>query len=445
MKARILIASAFASLLFVSASAQDAANRSEDVSEKCKQNNSVFYQFAKSQSYADALAPWNELYTACPEYSKNIYKYGVLILKWQMSQEKDPAKVQAIADKLMGLYDNRIKYFGDDASYPTPRVLGLKAIDYITIATPNDPTKNEAYKWLEQAIAGLGNSSDAAFIQYYISLSVQKYQKDASHLDKLISDYIKTNDIIAVNVADSTNKYAGSYAQTKQANDALVGASKALTAETLDKIYKAKVEENKANFDYLNGVIGLYKTAGQVESDVYFAASAYAHKIKPSEESAVGCANMSNKKAEYSKAIEYLEQATQLSTSNSNKANYQMSIASIYADRLNSLSKAREAARNSIDFDGSKGDPYILIGSLYARSTGIYSDAVLAKTIYWVAVDKFIRAKQVDSSVAGRANDLINKYSRYFPADNDMFMHPDLEKGKSFTVGGWIGESTICR
>lgn len=445
MKAKILIASAFASLLFVNASAQDVANRTEDVSEKCKQNNSIFYQFAKSQSYADAATPWNELYTACPEYSKNIYKYGVLIIKWQISQEKDPAKIQALSDKLMGLYDNRIKYFGDDASYPTPRILGLKAIDYIGLNTPKDPMKKEAYKWLEQAVNELGNSCDAAFIQYYINLSVQMYQKDASHLDKLISDYIKTNDIIAVNMADSTNKYAATYAQAKQANDAAVGSSKALTAETLDKIYKNKVEENKANFDYLNSVIGLYKTAGQIESDVYFSASAYAHKIKPSEESAVGCANMSNKKGEYSKAIEYLEQATELSSSNVNKANYQMSIASIYADRLNSFSKAREAARNSIGFNNTQGEPYILIGSLYARSSGIYSDAVLAKTIYWVAVDKFNKAKQVDPGVSSKANELINRYSKYFPADNDMFMHPDLEKGKSFTVGGWIGESTICR
>ena len=57
--------------------AQDAlATHPDAIADKCKENNSVFYQFAKSENYADAYQPWYELYTTCPEYSKNIYKYG---------------------------------------------------------------------------------------------------------------------------------------------------------------------------------------------------------------------------------------------------------------------------------------------------------------------------------------------------------------------------------
>jgi len=62
-----------------------------------------------------------------------------------------------------------------------------------------------------------------------------------------------------------------------------------------------------------------------------------------------------------------------------------------------------------------------------------------------VAVDKFQKAKQVDSSVADEANELIRRYSPYFPSRDDIFFKPELQEGQSFFVGGWIGESTVCR
>jgi hypothetical protein len=445
MKTRIYLIGSLLGLVSLALNAQDTSTRSEAVTEKCKQNNSVFYEFAKNKSYADALGPWQELYNDCPEYSKNIYKYGALILNWQMSQEKDPAKQAVILQKLMGLYDNRIKYFGDDATFPAPRILGLKAIDYINYATPSDPLKKDAYGWLAKSIDGLGQKTDAAFIQYYIQLSVNIYKKEPAHLDQLVQDYIKTNDILMTNAADSTNKNASVYAQTKVANDRMVAESKALRPETLDKIYASKVEENKKNLNYLVSVISLYKAVGGSESPVYFNAAVYAHNIQPTETSAVACAEMSRKKGEYAKTVDYLEQATKLSSSAKNKAAYQLQVASIYSDKLTNFSRAREAARNSLEFDPSQGEPYLLIGLLYTRTTGIYSDAVLAKTVYWVAVDKFNKAKQVDPGCAAKANEYISRYSRYFPAKDEVFFQPDLQSGKSFTVGGWIGESTICR
>ncbi len=422
----------------------DSSTRTAEVSDKCKENNSVFYEFAKNKSYADAAAPWLELYTTCPEYSKNIYKYGAKILNWQIKQEPDAAKKQVLVNRLMSVYDDRIKYFGDDSYIPTPRILGLKAIDYYKLPTPKDKLKKEAYKWMGQAVDGLGNKTDAAFLQYYIILSVNIFNKEPAHLDKLVKDYVKVNDILLVNVSDSTSKYAKSYEQVKDANNQYIAKSKALSVEVLDKIYLTGVEENKLDLAYLSSVISLYKAVGGDESQVYFSASAYAHKIQPTEESAVGCANMSMNKKDYESCVAYLEDATKLSNSDANKASYQMNIANMYYN-LKNKPKAREHARKSLEYNSQQGKPYILIGNLYASSTGIYSDAVLNKTIYYAAVDKYIKAKAIDSSVVEEANEKINKYSSYFPEDNEIFMHPDLEKGKSYTVGGWIGETTMCR
>lgn len=87
----------------------------------------------------------------------------------------------------------------------------------------------------------------------------------------------------------------------------------------------------------------------------------------------------------------------------------------------------------------------MIIGLAYAGAKGIYDDSVLSKTVYWAAVDKLVRAKQVDPSLAEDVDKLIATYSRHFPSKEDIFFKPELQDGKSFYVGGWIGETTICR
>lgn len=442
MKTRILIASLMAASL---SSFAQAPAQSDAVKQKCAEDNSMFYNFAKQKDYQDALQPWQRIYATCPDYSKNIYKYGVDIIKWQMSKETDATKKTALFNKLMKLYDDRILYFGTDDSWPANRILGAKAEDYINGNTPADPLKKQAYNWLDQSIKGMGKNADPDFIQYYIWCSCNIYRKDNTHATQLIKDYMTTDSILAINIADTTNaEVSAAYKQVKDANDQSVASTGALKGETLDKIYASKVEGNKKDIDYLVKTLNLYKAVGATESPVYFSASRYAHEIRPTEESAVGCANMYLKEKSYSKAIDYLEDATKYATSNRHKAEYQYTIATIY-HRQGSMGAARAAARRSLGFNPNQGNPYILIASMYASSRGIYSDPILSKSVYWAAVDQLMKAKKADPSVAGEANRLISAYSRNFPSKEEMFQDPRIHAGSSFTVGGWIGETTRCR
>jgi tetratricopeptide (TPR) repeat protein len=113
----------------------------------------------------------------------------------------------------------------------------------------------------------------------------------------------------------------------------------------------------------------------------------------------------------------------------------------------NSYSKARQYCLKAIETNPNYGSPYLLIGKMYAATANsIYpDDTVLRKTVYYAATDKFERARQIDPSVAEEANKLINTYRSYYPSTEEIFMHPDLEKGKSFTIGGWISERTTIR
>jgi tetratricopeptide (TPR) repeat protein len=113
----------------------------------------------------------------------------------------------------------------------------------------------------------------------------------------------------------------------------------------------------------------------------------------------------------------------------------------------NAYSKARQYCQKALEVNPNYGNAYLLIGKMYAAtSKSVFpNDGVLARAAYNAAIDKFEKAKQVDPSVAEEANTLISSYRAHLPSTEEIFMHPDLEKGKPFTVGGWIGERTTIR
>jgi len=412
-------------------------------SEQCLINISLFNESAKNKQYADALGPWNAAYNECPGANKAIYSRGRDILQWELSQAKDDATYQKVFNQLMGLYDNRIKYFGDDDKYPTPWVLGIKGLDYYTYAK-NDALKVPAYQWLEQSIDGLKENSEIEFVRVFMILSDGIYKSDpAKYGEKYIADYLKVGATLDAIAANPDAKYAEAAGQLKTSIDELFAQSGAADCNMLDKLYKDKVNQNLTNLDFLNNVINFYKRIHCTESEVYFKAAVAAYKIQPTADAANACAEMSVMKKDYPTAISFYEDATKLSNIKLDKADYQYKIAQLYSN-LDSYSKAREAARNSLEYNPNNGKPYILIGKLYAGSS-IYDDPVLKKTIFWAAVDKFQKARQVDPSCADEANSLIRRYSQYFPTKEEVFFKPELKSGGSFYVGGWIGESTTCR
>ena len=111
---------------------------------------------------------------------------------------------------------------------------------------------------------------------------------------------------------------------------------------------------------------------------------------------------------------------------------------------MGSLSRARDIYRRAAQVDPTNGEPYLLIGMLYAESSKQFSGDIESKAVYWAAVDKCIKAKSIDPSCAERANASIRNYSQYFPSMETIFFN-DYSEGQSFQVGGWIGETTTIR
>ena len=122
----------------------------------------------------------------------------------------------------------------------------------------------------------------------------------------------------------------------------------------------------------------------------------------------------------------------------------------IYLAQIMNMNKnyeqGRTYARRAYELDKSNGEPFIIIGQLYAASakdcgTGDF----YSKTAFWAAVDQFEKAKLIDPSLKDKANELINAYVHYFPTIESIFFN-GFEEGQDFTIEGcWINETTKVR
>ena len=416
---------------------------------RCITNISLFVPYAKAGNFKDAYDFWKIVYSECPASTKDVYQYGVKIMAWKVAQEKDAAKKKALIDELMGVYDNRVKYFGNDRRYGKDMIVARKVQDYFA-QTGDNADYNLAYGWLKEIVDEKGDNCEGLGLSLFAFSSMKKMMADPNFKEQYIQDYLK-----AANGLDAQIKAAQAANNQKEVNnmtaykasvDGQFANSGAADCETLQNLYASKIEEKKEDLAYLKETVSLLRRMRCQEIDAYFAASRYAYQLEPSAEAAVGMAKQAVKQKDFDTALKYFEEAANLESDPATKSDdfYSMALLSF---EQNGYSKARSYCQKALEINPNYGAAYLLIGKMYASTAkSVYpGDGVLARAVYYAALDKFEKAKQVDPSVTDEANSLISSYRAHLPSTEEIFMHPDLEKGKAFVIGGWIGERTTVR
>lgn len=426
------------------------------ITEECVINVSLFHESVKNKMYADAYGPWWEVYSTCPNANKSIYTDGAKIVEALYLATTDAAEKERLAKLAVEMQDKRIRYFGNDPKYPKAYILGEKGMAYVDFY--GDTKLAEARECLHQSVEGMGSNSKIMVLVKLVDVSYALYKQDPNgKAEQFISDYEMASNALGEQAANANNKNAEIAGKQKDYVDNIFAISGAADCSKLDEIYAAAVQENLTNLDMLQKIAKLYKRVRCTESEVYFAACEAAHKLQPTQESAAGCASMAAKKGDYEAAIAYYDQAIKYAMVEDeleDVADYQYNAAVYCFANLKKYPEARKYAQASIStlsglgINKGQGRCYIIIGMAYAASRPYGNDAkgaILNKTVYWAAVDKFVKAKQVDPSVEATANEYISSYSRYYPTKEERFDLPNEFSGSTFYVGGWIGETTAIR
>jgi len=417
---------------------------------RCRQNVSLASTHIQTQNYAEALPLWKMAYEECPASSRNLYTWGEQIYKWQIQQAKDETEAEGYFNDLMALYDKRIKYFGNDAQYDVNWIMSRKANDYINIKGDKADV-TVIYNWLKPMLEEYKEKTQPLSLSLYMMASQNLMALDQDkYMSQFVEDFLLVSDLYdaKLEVAQAANdeNTMKTVSTLKSSLQTAFAQSGAADCETMEKIFADKIEEQKTDLEFLKITMNLFNKVGCNETEAYFAAANYAHKIEPTYESAMGIAYQAIKKNDNATAEKYFLEANEMTSDNTQKSAVNFIVATMALSNSN-YSKARTYALRALEENPNHGKSLIVIGQAYGASApSVYpNDMVLRKMVFVLAVDKFERAKQLDPSCAEDANRLISQYRNSFPTTEEVFFHPEVETGSAFTVGGWINERTTVR
>ncbi|MBR2617863.1 MAG: hypothetical protein IKC81_00940 [Paludibacteraceae bacterium] len=410
---------------------------------RCLENLSMYQSYYKIKDYESAYASWKVVFDECPQAGgRTLYGNGAFLIVQKM-MKAPAAEKQQWFDLLMKCYDQRIQYFGTDRKYSEAWIRGRQAVDYINYSGDAEML-GKVLPWLKQAVDHGMHNADADVINSYFQMLEKQYQSNPDvYRAGFIDEYLRVGDMLDKRIL-MADKQKDNYQLVRNNIDNIFSVSGAADCKTLEGVFASKVEAEKENSEALNKIIRVFRMAGCKDSDVYSTASIYSHQLNPTAQTAEGCAQRAIKQEKYAEAIAFYDEALQLEEVDSLKYDYAYAKAAILR-QMGRYAESRSAAYQAISFKANEGDPYILIATMYADSNPFGDDKILAKTVYWAAVDKLEKAKSIDPECAESAQKLINAYRQHYPSKEDVFFKPELKPGTMFHIGGWINEDVRCR
>jgi len=423
--------------------AQGKYGATPEDSVECIMNLSLYGEFYKqwkgsgykNTSVNDAFGPWRQVFLNCPAARLGTYVDGVKMIKYYLKREKDEEIKNAYIDTLMMVYDARIENFGKEGY-----VLGRKGVDLYQLRVKD---YEQAYEILTKSVEIEGDASFPDVMVFLMRGTKKMIDEGKIAEDVIFDNYDLCSKIIEVNIeANQDNERKLSNWENVRGNIDLIFEPFA-TCEAIIKIYSPKFQENPEDLKMLKKLTKLLDRKKCTEDQLYFDATVKLYDLEPSPESAYMIGKMLMKNQKYAEAIDYLKEGEKLEDSE-NKADCFLYIAECYRI-LKNYSSARTYALKSAGERPGDGNPYIIIGDMYAASTkNCGSNDLEKKAVYWAAVDKYRKAKRVDPDIADIANDRISSYSIYFPIKDDIFFH-GLNEGDEYIVECWINEKTTIR
>lgn len=397
----------------------------------CRKNLSLYKTYYNQENYKMAMDFWRKAFYECPLSSQNMHLHGTRMYKAFYNETKDKAYI----DSLVMVYDARIKYFGEEA-YQKGR-LGLDLWD---LGSEDTELLKLSYATLGDAINLDPYRTHPNILMIYMASTQKLFDSEFINNEEVINNYGVVSDILDKRIA-SSNRPADLGA--KNNIDAIFKASGAGTCEGLTSLFTEKVNASPNDITLLKQVLGLLNDAGCNDSDLFYAAAENLYKQEKSALAAYSLAEMNADKFNYDQAEYYYKEAIEMEDDSFKKSNYYTKLSTIRLSKQDNRG-ARDYAKSAISLDPNNGTAYMLIGNAYAGQK-ISDNELENQAVYWVAVDYFRKAKEIDQSLADRVNDAISQCEKVYPTKKELFFLNILDEGVSYKVEGWINENTTVR
>ncbi len=404
-------------------------------------------------NYTQAYEMWKVAYESAPAANGSIQYHfddGIKIYKYQYSKADTPTEKAEIVAKVRALYAKRKECFGDEA-YLNSRE-GFDLYYYF----PGEVSDKEIYTLFKDNLEIKKDQADyfiinpMAKILSDMAIAGDLSPSEAGKYAKIMHSAIKKATTNCVKDCESW-KVVESYAPARLEN--LEGIKGLYDCSYYTEKYYANFKTAPTDCETINEAYRRLKWGGCDDAnpmlqEIAAAKATHCKKqiVAASEPGPLRQAYNLYESGDYLGAVKGFEDFANSTTDVDKKAKYLMLVAKIYYRDIKKYSKARAFAEQAASVKSNWGDPYMLIGKLYASSgplcgpgTGFDSQVVT-----WPAIDMWNKAKQVDPLQADAANKLIRTYTQYMPSKEDIFSRT-IKEGSTYKVGCWINRNTVVR
>jgi hypothetical protein len=396
----------------------------------------------------------------CPSFHKSIYSQGEFAIKLKIEKATNPAEKEKYVRDLLKLYDEHDQYFPNNGA-------GNKMKKGLALFENKVGTSDEVFQLLDVAFkTDYANFKFAKAIYVYFEILVNnhkankgielqqvfdKYDDLTKKLDEEEEELSNEKDVL-LNKEEAgqalSDKENARKARLENNLDIFENVRNDMdnvilelsTCAKLIPFYQKGFEQNKTNEEWLKRATNRLE-AKECDSDPLFSKMSEAlYKLNPSAEAAEKLGVVEYQRKNMTKAMEYFNQAANLHTDNTKKANIYYKIASLYS-KSNKV-QSRNYARKALQVKPSYGKAYLLIASLYGSSINeCGNDQFEKRAMYWLAAQYCSKAAAVDSTIKAKANNDAAKYRAAAPSKTEIFQSG--KAGQRIAFNCWVGESIV--
>lgn len=414
-------------------------------------DNYVLYRDALKLDQLDrAFELWKKVYEVAPAADgkrNTIYSDGIYFYEFFIRQTEDKATKERYVDAVFEMYD-QLETCYPEGGYVNAR----RAFDYY-YKYPERKSKMEIYKLFKKAIETDGMKTNDFVINPFTSLLVELYQEEkvSEKEAKKYEQFIR--DIIPEGLKNCKEPYCERWEIVEEYAPERLRAFEsekgfydcAYYKETYFPDFRAAPN----NCDTVIMVYSRLRWGGCTDEDPQMAELIKVGNTNCAPEPTItnyGKGREALRNARYSEAIEFFRLSADEAKDDETKSERLLLISKVYYAHLRNFPEARKWALRAAAARSGWGEPYILIGKLYASSGPLCGSGRgwESQKVVWTAIDMWYKAKSIDSSVAGEANRNIANYTQYMPTREDIFQR-GLKEGSSYYVGCWIQENTTIR
>lgn len=413
-----------------------------------RSNYIIYKDYIEFENYEEAFELWNKVYKEAPAADgkrNDVFTDGVFFYeRLALGSEDSIMKAQYIA-RIFSLYEEAASCYPETAS----SIKGQKAFD-LFFKYPDMASKFEIYQLFKEALDEDQSTKQYFVLNPFTSLLVDVYnegqisKEEALEMSELVQSILKEGlETCSGKSCESWKIIEGYVPQRLEAFETIKGF---YDCEYYINKYYSEFLEDSTNCEVIQTLYIRLSWAECATEDTRYQRLVSAANDLCVEDKELKVAYNLLKEGAFKKAIDAFIEAEVLEETEEDKSKVNFIISKIYYAHLKNFPLARKYALKAAKLRPNWGEPYLLIGRLYASSGPLCGPGTGwdSQIVVWPALDKWNYAKKIDPSVSKEANKLIGQYARFMPSKEDLFFRT-LQNGQSFRVGCWIQENTKIR